>query len=290
MELPKYFVVEQNKKNSLWKEYIKWLEKVYGYEWYDYSSKYYGYDGNSNFKGTYHSDEISDFHNNPTIITLEQWNECVNGFKLPEKWYVKATLENRDILRIWTQGIYTIWEDNKIVMLSDKMWEYINYVSSLYEEITFEQFKKYVLKQKEMKKIKGYKLIKPEYKKAAIEIVNLFVDWNKGRSFESTMSNNPDNYYIEKLTEAGVLDIWFEPVYEDEKIMLDNSKHEIVIKGNKTYIDDYLFKEEFWECAKIIAEHSKADVVLGCGAKDIRSGHRWSVSLETINKVLDRIS
>lgn len=180
---------------------------------------------------------------NISVITLEQWNEAVNGFELPKKWYVKATLENRDIL-----------------------------------------------KQTSMKTIIGYKLIKPEYKKAAIEIVNVLVNWNTGRSFESIMGNNPDNHYIEKLTEAGVLDIWFEAIYEDDKIMLDNSEYEIVVKGVETHIDDYLFKKEFWECAKIITEHSKADVVLGCGAKDIRSENRWSVSLETINKVLDRIS
>ena len=47
-------------------------------------------------------------------------------FKLPEKWYVRATRENEKILRDWRDGDHTGWSDN-LVMLSDKFWANINF-------------------------------------------------------------------------------------------------------------------------------------------------------------------
>lgn len=81
-----------------------------------------------------------------------------------------------------------------------------------YTQITFEQFANHYLNNKQMeKKIIGYKLIKPEYKEAACNIG--FTDL-KGRLGENTISSSDTIY---KLSQAGVLDIWFEPVYEEVK-------------------------------------------------------------------------
>ena len=61
------------------------------------------------------------------------------------------------------------------------------------------------------KKILGYKLTKPEYEDAALKIcgINNFIVLRKGLNFTKGSIN------YSKLKEAGVLDLWFEPVYEN---------------------------------------------------------------------------
>lgn len=57
------------------------------------------------------------------------------------------------------------------------------------------------------KKIIGYKLIKPEYANVSANIVG----WNHPMY---KLEKVTDQEYIKKLQKAGVLDLWFEPVYE----------------------------------------------------------------------------
>jgi hypothetical protein len=65
-----------------------------------------------------------------------------------------------------------------------------------------------------MKKIIGYKLIKPEYKEAALKISCAFKNWeNVLAKYDIAITQTK---YINSLKEAGVLDLWFEPVYENE--------------------------------------------------------------------------
>jgi hypothetical protein len=68
--------------------------------------------------------------------------------ELPNKWYVKATKDNELVLRDWRGGDHTGWKDN-LVMLSDKCWGDLKYYKD-YTEITFEQFKKWVLKEEDL--------------------------------------------------------------------------------------------------------------------------------------------
>ena len=73
----------------------------------------------------------------------------LDDFVLPKNWYVKATIENRDILQKWRGGTYIDWRNN-LVMLSIKVWsdtDMDSITTGEYTEITFGQFKKYVLKQ-----------------------------------------------------------------------------------------------------------------------------------------------
>lgn len=96
MELPKYFVIKRDASNPLWQKYINWLNETYettlGGEWYNY----FGYDGNLKIpSGTNWDDSIANFENNPTLLTLEEWNKAVNGFnylpsRLPEEYIVKC--------------------------------------------------------------------------------------------------------------------------------------------------------------------------------------------------------
>ena len=146
----------------------------------------------------------------------EHWREVTEqeyldqNFVLPEKWGVKVTKENIDVLHKWKQvkkfdarPIINNYVDNKgsssLFLYSDET------------EITFEQFKKYVLKEETMdKKIIGYKLISPEYEKVALKALVL------------TSAHDPFiiagmlSYYVPKLHDLGIMS-WFEPVYKEEK-------------------------------------------------------------------------
>jgi hypothetical protein len=90
-----------------------------------------------------------------------------------------------------------------------------NFLYDSYTEITLEQFQKYVLKKEEtMKKeiIVGYKLIKRKYKDAVLKILDRI-------NFTQTPELTQD-WSINKIKEAGVLDLWFEPVYKKvEKVI-----------------------------------------------------------------------
>jgi len=75
--LPKYFIIERDNSNPLWDKYIKWLNKEYNQDW-DGVAAFYGYDGTSAYNGTNCNKHPRYFKNNPELITLEYWNECVN--------------------------------------------------------------------------------------------------------------------------------------------------------------------------------------------------------------------
>ena len=68
------------------------------------------------------------------------------------------------------------------------------------------------------RKIIGYKLIKPEYEKAAIVISGLPVSSGVYTKEYPILLVDQWTHSIERWKEAGVLDLWFEPVYEVEKL------------------------------------------------------------------------
>ena len=67
----------------------------------------------------------------------------------------------------------------------------------------------------ENKTIIGYKLIKLEYKEAALAICHTVGNWENSLAEYDINTNQKE--YIRKLTNAKVLDLWFEKVYEQEK-------------------------------------------------------------------------
>lgn len=85
------------------------------------------------------------------------------------------------------------------------------------------------------KKLIGYKLIKPEYEKAALLLINetSFRDFNYGGRVDT---QQPTNIAIYK--NAGVLDLWFEPVYEEEikTVRMGGSEgFDLTVKNNKVF-------------------------------------------------------
>jgi len=67
-----------------------------------------------------------------------------------------------------------------------------------------------------MKKILGYRLVKPEYEGAAAKIAG-FSDGKLPVWWDSINYQEGSNTYL-LFKKAGVLDLWFEPVYEEDEV------------------------------------------------------------------------
>ena len=166
-DFPKYWFVKNNKQPELL-EYAGYISKESPTWWKQFP--YIGYDGVYSCNGI-HGCPQSSFINDAVEVSFEDFLENIyyvkfpkkrkqkSEFVLPEKWYTKPkTNEEKDVL-------------NKFVVdLKDNHWKiedkysyehtphfkngnyqratWIGYEDNDYTEITFEQFKKYVLKDK----------------------------------------------------------------------------------------------------------------------------------------------
>lgn len=92
----------------------------------------------------------------------------------------------------------------------------------------------------ENKKITGYKLIKPEYRKAVAKIVEDQIDFLEEFFDNLFLCNNLNAFSITNLEKAKVLDLWFEKVYEKEKQIVkmyssNKGEFEIEVVDGKAY-------------------------------------------------------
>ena len=154
------------------------------------------------------------------ILTYEEFIDKYE-FELPEKWCIKPeTLEQSKLIGKWLDECFSDVLNQNFYENSGMMGLYFGnnepgYVwgygpSQGFEEITFEQFKKYVLREETMdKKIIGYKLIKPEYEKIALKALGL------QSAHKPFIIAGMLGYYVPKIKELGIMD-WFEPLYEAE--------------------------------------------------------------------------
>lgn len=65
----------------------------------------------------------------------------------------------------------------------------------------------------------GYKIVKEEYEKQALEIASencLTKEWNTKKNIDFHVGTN----FYNNLLKSGILDLWFEPVFEKESITL----------------------------------------------------------------------
>ena len=227
-------------------------------------------------------------------------------FVLPEKWCVLTNVVNEfEILKNYVKSLGYQYADGYNIMTNKGFY---TYKPTYYTEITFEQFKEYVLKEKPMKEqfpkddfgvivennngkeiidylhnkgfiktgwdgsgtlynygvrkdskdiiytssnafsktytlqqlknlennmenkeIIGYKLIKPEYEKAAREIaVGCFCKFTE--IFQEDVKS------IGLWKEAGVLDIWFEPVYKSKEVVIKmGNLFDLIVKDGKVW-------------------------------------------------------
>jgi len=108
-------------------------------------------------------------------------------FVLPEKWYIQRNSENFVILNEWENhkrdSYVAFSQDNNCSMFSDKNYTFTKSHSILgYTEITFEQFKKYVLKEETVIEEKVIESL-PQFK--VIETIETItkVENNEGNQF-----------------------------------------------------------------------------------------------------------
>ena len=321
-KLPEYFAIKWS-SNPLWKDYIRWLNKNYGASLTGIErDSYYGYGGRKLNNWDLCKDSLSYYSCLVTELTLEQWDNIVNKkdeFVLPEKWCVERNSDNYLILNNYFNSKF-----KKKLADADGYLVSPNYSGSSpkewakpidYTEITFEQFKQYVLKQDNMytiedlrngkcavinngtaeelgvvlsaaegkpcrktyitlntskyywtkdnyfwsndcqnkynlptqsvkefikqininKEIIGYKLVKPEYERTCAKILNYRDDKI------SSVSINIGSSAYNDLKKAGVLDLWFEPVYKEEKTLPKINGYDGLLK------DDYVV---YNNCAK----------------------------------------
>jgi len=149
------------------------------------------------------------------------WQLIEDDFELPEKWCVKVTSKTCAEIHKWMSKRPSMYKLNVgDYAYGNNKKEYTSWLWKAREdtpEITFEQFKKYVLGMKD-KKIIGYKLKDNAYKyeKAAIKILNSKSNNTILTWLNSKIIFGKDSSAERKFKDAGVLGIWFEPVYEEE--------------------------------------------------------------------------
>lgn len=147
--LPQYYAIKQV-DDTRWDAYIRHINskrtEPSTYRWSgDTKGGYYGYDGRNTYGGTFCVCTRIEFQNNPTIITLDQFEEMT--FELPEKWYVIRNEENATVLNEWNNRVHhpsNAYLFEQSVMYSDRKYSRFK-ESEKYTEITFKQFQDHVL-------------------------------------------------------------------------------------------------------------------------------------------------
>jgi hypothetical protein len=219
-------------------------------------------------------------------IYPKEWELVEDDFVLPEKWCIKGCYEmecwQKDDMHNRTNSLfsyYSHWYQTTGVQLL--YWEISDNKPDGYTEITFEQFKKHILKQDIMgKEIIGYKLKEDckQYELAAAKIVDC-----KGAKLYGLVNASSD---IEKLKESGVLDLWFEPVYEEEKKLPKingydgnyDAQNNVVKYGCAEFKELYL--RELYKCQEIGSNRVIIDIKLDSGAH---------IKFSQIKEILDYI-
>jgi len=147
------------------------------------------------------------------------------------------------------------------------------------------------LAESERDTIIGYKLIKEEYREAAIKIaLRKEKDFIKDSSIHFTQGSRSR----ERLEEAGVLNLWFKPVYEEknERTITDSQdrkakiiNRELHVADGKLTLADLKSVSERYYGLDLGGKHWSVELVsatfdIGC----------WSgVTLEDINKAIEAI-
>jgi hypothetical protein len=172
-QLPKFFAIKNDTDNPLWVKYISWLSdyaRKNGYtgtSWNGGINAYYGVTDNYDCGNTGWHYQLKTFPEGTVELTLEQWDEAVNVFELPEKWYCVVTEENKEILDEWRKAnasthLWCVLKTYDCVVLSKHPTDDSYFCGARfmklnhklffdYKEITTQEFIKYVLKQKEIK-------------------------------------------------------------------------------------------------------------------------------------------
>ena len=222
-----------------------------------------------------------------TVLVLEnciKWTdeESFEGKDLPEltfqeffdryvKWCVKVTNKNYNTLEHWCINRIDFnlsYIPIQCYVVSDRVdrsyQRWTEHAPNGYIELTFEQFEKYVLKSKDMirYKLKGdYS----QYKEAAKYIATTTNDYTE------------DSFYMNSIVydnfkKAGVLDLWFEPVYESKELYFGKVKFTI----HEGYADTEYGKVTKEEISKVFDYISDAPGLVNGKHKLVMPIHDYS--------------
>lgn len=200
------------------------------------------------------------------IENEEQWNKLNKVHKL-------CTLSSCKI------GYYF----NNAHEWCEKDW----YVRNGWEVLEFSQLDFEDDKEKTMEKeVIGYKLVKQEYKEVAMKITNCSdeIVWdNNLKSYGYLFSQG--SVHSDKLKEAGVLDLWFEPVYASQ-IQLPT------IDGYRGYYEKGIIKYGCAKFSKMFFEHlNSTNSHLGNRTiKSIKLSSDVEISIEEIKQIVEYIN
>jgi len=236
--LPKYWAVK-NTHNDDFKVVVDYLNSIMNTTfWVGKTYTYYGYDGSSGQRGTDGWDILQAFQNNPTLLTLEEFKKAIGieeEFILPEKWCVKETPE----ICHWAKQIFgcsnVYYGDRYLCIKRDLYPKFDSYLFLIdktgYTEITFEQFKKYVLKMENNKKIIGYKspvdLFNKNYKAGT-----LFIKDTGNFNFMYKPEGCVDNSKWTLPKE--IVETW-QPIYEEEVKTINMGSFNLTVKDKKVF-------------------------------------------------------
>lgn len=164
-----------------------------------------------------------------------------NSYNLPEltfqeffdryvKWCIRVTEENKDIVYKWKLDKYYSRYEFKVGDYAeyDGLWSYL--LIDKHIELTFEQFEKYVIKNKDMEKVIGYKFKKEyeSYLKAYCAIAGIIPESDSIEDYKETgYVFQSKSIVYDRIKKAGVLDLWFEPVYESKELYFGKVKFTI---------------------------------------------------------------
>ena len=235
--LPKFFAIKRDANNPLWMDYISWWNRTYDKSFSGDSNAYYGFDG----KADYWYDLIS-FDELVEVITLEQWNECVNGVPVEMKKTIKEWLQElpagyreRALKNLECDSPNEIVDTMAAAIDTAFSWHHSKEGAGFWWDVHNHYTKGETLPElpkDETGKLIGYKLtgkVSPEQAGAFFKCdANVFPD---GTFFKVAHEG-----VIRRAKEAGVLDIWFEPVYAKPEIIHSvGGKFDVTIKEGKIY-------------------------------------------------------
>jgi hypothetical protein len=221
--------------------------------------------------------------------TMLDFSQLVFEEEFPNKWCIHGSQE----LHIWheEQALKTnVWGDVERFIYwrptGSMSWEYNKdgEIPDGYSLISFDQFKQYVLKQPKMEKeIIGYKLKKKEYNSAVNAIVGFQYD-----SLDKNKTDHCGESLTKELREAGVLDLWFEPVYrEDKKLPVINGKEGSYKKGDSCVVYGNDCAHISWRMLKDVFESS--NVIGNRKIKSITLDSGVSITMEQIGEILEYV-
>lgn len=181
------------------------------------------------------------------IYTFQEWKQLIEKNNLPEKWCILRTKDNEKEINEYFMSVsdpYAFIDDDHY-LTSDhirlKKWisAYVNKPQG-FTKIDLNTFRQITNTMKEEKspEIKGYKLIKKEYEKAAEEIGRdrdlIGFTRHTGYDKDNIIYLAGSTQTIENLKNAGVLDLWFTPIYKE---IVKTETIEVGTPSKRIYMD-----------------------------------------------------